>query len=143
MSHDAGQSGGPGVDQDSALGVTLRITQADLPPLRGAARLGEFAVVYRAWRQHQGGGFGDQARHPHAWGVLVYVDGQLARIFSARGLPREFSTLDRLERWLRGQGFAYWWTRNDLEPLGLSAVGWDSEDRDDEALAHVAPGGLP
>lgn len=104
--------------QDLALGVTMTITQADLPYLRAVGRLGEYAVVYRVWREQAGGGFGDQAKNPHTWGVLVYVDGQLARIYSARGAGREWSNLDRLEKWLRSQGFWYWWTRNDLEPLG-------------------------
>lgn len=107
------------MDQDVFLGVALTITQADLPYLREVGRLGEFAVVYRVARCHQGGGFGDQDKHPFAWGVLVYVDGQLARINSARGSGREWNSLDRLERWLRSQGFRYWWTRNDLEPLAL------------------------
>jgi hypothetical protein len=104
--------------QDLALGVTMTISQADLPYLRAIGSLGEYAVVYRVWREQAGGGFGDQAKNPHTWGVLVYVNGQLARIYSARGTGREWSNLDRLEKWLRSQGFWYWWTRNDLEPLG-------------------------
>ena len=99
----------------------MTITQADLPYLRSAARLGEYAVVYRVYRQQLGGGFGDQEKHPFAWGVLAYVDGQVARIYSARGLPREWSDLTRLEKWMRDQGFWYWWMRNDLEPLGENA----------------------
>jgi hypothetical protein len=106
------------MDQDVQLGVTGTASQADIPLLREQARLGEFPVVYRVWRSQQGGGFGDQTRHPYAWGVLVYVDGALCRIISARGSPREWSNLERLERWLRAQGFRYWWMRNDLEPLG-------------------------
>lgn len=116
------------MNQDVSLGVVSAVTQADLAPLRAAGRLGEFAVVYRVERQQQGGGFGDQDRHPCAWGVLVYVDGQLARLYSARGAGREWSSLDRLERWLRDQGFWYWWTRNDLEPLGSGEPGSDEED---------------
>jgi hypothetical protein len=106
------------MDQDVALGVTMTVTQADLPFLRESLRLGEFPVVYRVHRQQQGGGFGDQDKHPYAWGVLVYVDGQLARINSARGAGREWNDLTRIEPWLRSQGFAYWWTRNDLEQIG-------------------------
>ncbi len=123
MEHDVPENS-PAVntmDQDVALGVTMTITQADLPYLRSAARLGEYAVVYRVYRQQLGGGFGDQEKHPFAWGVLAYVDGQVARIYSARGLPREWSDLTRLEKWMRDQGFWYWWMRNDLEPLGENA----------------------
>jgi len=106
------------MDQDVALGVAFAVTQADLPFLRQSLRLGEYPVVYRIHRTQKGGGFGDQAKHPFAWGVLVYVDGQLARINSARGTGREWNDLDKVGVWLRGQGFGYWWTRNDLEPLG-------------------------
>lgn len=111
VGHDA-------ASQDAALGVAMTITQADLEYLRAVGRLGDFAVVYRVWREQAGGGFGDQEKNPQTWGVLVYVDGQLARIYSARGSGREWSNLDRLEKWLRAQGFWCWWTRNDLEPLG-------------------------
>jgi len=106
------------MDQDVALGVELCVTQSELSGLRAAGRLGEYAVVYRCWRHQQGGGFGDQDSRPFAWGVLVYVDARVARINSARGHGREWNSLARLEVWLREQGFWYWWTRNDLEPLG-------------------------
>jgi len=124
------------MNQDVALGVTMSITQADIPFLRTAGRLGEYAVVYRAYRQQMGGGFGDQQKHPFAWGVLVYVDGQVARIYSARGLPREWSDLTRLEKWMRDQGFWYWWMRNDLEALGEGSVSGGEED---EATVDSAP----
>ena len=125
------------MDQDVALGITTTATQADIAPLRAAGRLGEYAVVYRAGRANQGGGFGDQGRHPLTWAVLVYVDGQAARIFSARGNGREWSSLDRLEKWLRDQGFWYWWTRNDLEPLGVAGEP-DIEDLEDTATESLA-----
>ena len=93
-------------------------------------RRGAYPVVYRVHRMQQGGGYGDQERHPFAWGVLVYVDGQLARINSARGAGREWNDLDRVERWLRAQGFSYWWTRNDLEEVGVAiAAGDETSDR--------------
>ena len=121
------------MDQDVALGVAFTVTQADLGLLREDLRLGAYPVVYRVNRMQQGGGFGDQERHPFAWGVLVYVDGQLARINSARGAGREWNDLDRVERWLRVQGFSYWWTRNDLEAVGVGAVNGD------ETSARAAP----
>jgi hypothetical protein len=131
MPQDVGPIYAPdAAQQDLALGVTMTVTQADLAYLRAVGSLGEYAVVYRVWREQAGGGFGDQSKNPHTWGVLVYVDGQLARIYSARGAGREWSNLDRLEKWLRAQGFWYWWTRNDLEPLG----------EDDEPVADVAEG---
>ncbi len=129
------------MDQDVALGVTLTVTQADLAFLRNALRLGEYPVVYRVHRLQKGGGFGDQNRHPFAWGILVYVDEQLARINSARGAGREWNDLDKAEIWLRGQGFSYWWTRNDLEPAGNLPIGDDEST--DKARAQPNEAGLP
>jgi len=135
VGHDA-------ASQDAALGVTMTISQADLEYLRAVGRLGDFAVVYRVWREQAGGGFGDQEKNPQTWGVLVYVDNQLARIYSARGSGREWSNLDRLEKWLRAQGFWYWWTRNDLEPLGEGddVVSSDSDDESPLPAFDSAPG---
>ena len=117
------------MDQDAKLGISGSVTQADLAPLRQSARLGEFAVVYRIERLHQGGGYGDQGKHPLAWAVAVYVDNQLCRVFNARGAGREWNSIDRLCSWLREQGFWYWWTRNDLEPVGSGLA--DLEDMPD------------
>ena len=44
------------MDQDVLLGITDSVTQADLAPLRIAERLGEYALIYRVERVHQGGG---------------------------------------------------------------------------------------
>lgn len=129
------------MDQDVYLGVTTTVTQADLPILREAGRLGEYAVVYRVSRNQLGGGFGDQDKHPFAWGVLVYVDAQLGRVFSARGAGREWNSLDRLERWLRDQGFWYWWTRNDLEPLGVNEAN-EEDEGDTTSLGPLPPRNL-
>ena len=60
------------MDQDVLLGVTTTVTQADIPFLREAGRLGEYAVVYRVSRNQLGGGFGDQDKHPYAWGFRVH-----------------------------------------------------------------------
>ena len=119
----------------------MTVTQADLAALRAAGRLGEYAVVYRVNRNYQGGGFGDQSKHPLTWGVLVYVDNQAARSYSARGKGREWSDLDRLERWMREQGFWYWWTRNDVEPLGTASVEMPEEGEllDAPAQAPLTP----
>lgn len=118
------------MDQDAALGVQMSVTQAELADYRAQTRLGEYAVVFRTNRSLQGGGYGDQNRHPYAWGVIVYVDGVAARLFSARGHAREWASFERLEKWLRAQGFWYWWMRNDLEPLyeGDGDADADSDD---------------
>ena len=97
-------------------GPTVR--QSDLIALRQAWRLIGHPTVARVARAQQGGGFGDQTRHPHAWAVFVQIDGLSTRVTSARGLGREWTSLDRLERWLRGQGFRYWWVANELEAVG-------------------------
>ena len=129
MTHNVGIKGNNvnNMNQDVALGIVGPVTQADLAAIRESGRLGEYAVIYRIQRQHQGGGYGDQDRHPLAWAVAVYVDGQLYRVFNARGAGREWNSLDRLSTWLRHQGFWYWWTRNDLEPLGHAAVEQEPE----------------
>jgi hypothetical protein len=114
------------MSQDVELGIVGSVTQADLAPLRDDARLGEFALVYRIERLHRGGGYGDQDKHPLAWAVAVYVDSQLCRVFNARGAGREWNSIDRLCGWLREQGFWYWWTRNDLEPVGSATT--EAED---------------
>ena len=124
--------------QDVELGITGSVTQADLAPLRVSARLGEFAVVYRVERMHQGGGYGDSDKHPLAWAVAVYVDGQLCRVYNARGSGREWNSIDKLGSWLREQGFWYWWTRNDLEPLG-SAIAEEEDSQEFPSPAFVDP----
>ena len=117
------------MSQDVELGIVGSVTQADLAPLRENARLGEFPLVYRVERQHQGGGYGDQGKHPLAWAVAVYVDNQLCRVYNARGAGREWNSIDKLGGWLREQGFWYWWTRNDLEPVGDAVI--EPEDSND------------
>ena len=97
------------------------VRQSDLDALRRSYRLVGYPTVARVVRSQMGGGFGDQGRHPHAWGVFVQVDGISARVVSARGLAREWTNLDRLERWLRGQGFRYWWLANELDGVGETA----------------------
>ncbi len=126
------------MDQDAKLGISGSVTQADLAPLRESDRLGEFAVVYRIERLHQGGGYGDQGKHPLAWAVAVYVDSQLCRVFNARGAGREWNNIDRLSTWLRDQGFWYWWTRNDLEPVG-SALAESEDSPDSPSPAFIDP----
>ncbi len=127
------------MDQDVALGVTMTITQAELPILRSAGRLREYAVVYRCYRTQDGGGFGNQADHPFAWGVLVYVDDEVARIHSARGLPREWTDLTRLEVWMRDQGFWYWWMRNDLDQLGGYSATEPESEITEESVEDLPP----
>ena len=126
------------MSQDVELGITGSVTQADLAPLRDGGRLGEFAVVYRVERMHQGGGYGDSGKHPLAWAVAVYVDSQLCRVYNARGSGREWNSIDKLGTWLREQGFWYWWTRNDLEPVG-NAMADEEETQDLPSPAFVDP----
>ena len=97
--------------------ATLAVTQAEIPGLVAGYRITAYPVLMRAERQQLGGGFGDQSRHPFTWTVLLQVDGQWARVESVRGATREWGSLDRLERWLRGNGFRYFWLQNDLDPF--------------------------
>ncbi len=102
---------------------TLAVTQAELPGLLAGYRITAYPVIVRAERQRQGGGFGDQTRHPFTWTVLLQIDGQWAQVESARGAVREWSNLDRLERWLRANGFRYFWLQNELDPVEDSEAG--------------------
>ena len=96
------------------VGETVR--QSDLALLLATYRLLGPPTVARVPRLQQGGGYGDQASHPHAWAVFVTVDGLARRVTSARGHGREWSSLDRLERWLRAHGFRHWLVFNELDP---------------------------
>jgi len=129
------------MSQDVALGINGSVTQADLAPLRIAGRLGEHALIYRVERVHQGGGYGDQDKHPMAWAVAVYVDGQLCRVFNARGAGREWNSIDKLSGWLCDQGFWCWWTRNDLEPVGTAIV--EADEHGEIAFDHFPEPPLP
>lgn len=97
---------------------TTSIRQTDIPGLLTAYRITHYPVVVRAPRQVQGGGFGDQIKKPNTWTVYFLVDNQWVYLESARGLRREWSSLDRLESWLREQGFSYFWVRNDIDAVG-------------------------
>lgn len=111
------------LDNDSLeiyLEIAGSITQAELPFVHAQGRMGDYAVAYRIYRSKQGGGFGDRDKHPYAWAILVYVDGIVLRINSARGECREWSNLDRVGQWMMNNGFKYWWTRNDLEAISIA-----------------------
>ncbi len=129
------------MSQDVVLGITGSVTQADLAPLRIAGRLGEYALVYRVERVHQGGGYGDQDKHPVAWAVAVYIDSQLCRVFNARNAGREWNSIVRLASWLRDQGFWCWWTRNDLEAVGTALT--EVEEPGDPTITNFPEPPLP
>lgn len=102
---------------------TASIRQGDLPSLLMAHRITQYPAILRTPRMVQGGGFGDQASRPNAWTVVFLVDGKWSEIKSARGPRREWGSLDRVEAWLRQQGFDSFWVRNELDPTGESASG--------------------
>jgi|GEM_PF-1442999 len=97
---------------------TCVIRQTDIPALLASFRITHYPIVVRTRRLVQGGGFGDQHKNPYTWTVFFLVGTEWAQLESARGLRREWSSLDRLEAWLREQGFAYFWIRNDIDPIG-------------------------
>ncbi len=80
-------------------------------------RITQYPTVVRVRRTIQGGGFGDQDRNPYTWTVFFLVDNLWMSLESARGMPREWSSLDRLEVWLRQKGFAFFWVRNDIDAV--------------------------
>ncbi len=95
----------------------VAIRQNDIATLLATHRISHYPVIARTERQVQGGGFGDQEKNPNTWTVYFLVDNQWAHVESARGHRREWGSLDRLEVWLRDQGFRYFWVRNDLEAV--------------------------
>ena len=92
----------------------LNLKSTEISDLLEAYRVQDI-VVYRTRREYQSGGFGDPSKHPNIWAVAIMTDGQWARIHNARGQGREWSNLDRLEKWLRGQGIIQWKLLNTLD----------------------------
>ena len=101
------------IDLNKAELDSLKSTK--LPGLIQSWRIQEIAV-YRTIRTHQNGGFGNPSNHPHVWSVAAMADGQWLRVHNARGQGREWSNLDRLEKWLREQGISRWQLVNDIDP---------------------------
>ncbi|MDN5786782.1 hypothetical protein [Pseudorhodobacter sp.] len=98
---------------------TISVRQNEIPGLSAAYRINTYPVAVRSWRETEAGGFADPDKFPLTWTVYFMVDGQWAQLLSARGLRREWSSLDRLEKWLRALGFRYFWIRNDIEPADV------------------------
>ena len=93
------------------------IRQNDIPALIDTYRITQYPTVVRVRRTMQGGGFGDQSRNPYTWTVFFLVDDHWVSLESARGMRREWGSLDRLEVWLRSVGFAFFWVRNDIDKV--------------------------
>lgn len=91
------------------------LKQPELLTFRQEFRLQGVPLVRWVPRETQGGGFGKPEDHPFAWGVWVMADGQWRRVVSARGLPREWTSLDRVEAWLRSLGFDSFGVERDAE----------------------------
>lgn len=102
---------------------SFTIRQNELPLLTSEGRIGDYPVAVRTPREVAAGGFADHERHPNTWTVYFLVDGQWALVESARGLRREWSSLDRMEKWLRTFGFRFFWVRNDIEPIEIIEEG--------------------
>ncbi|PVA10950.1 hypothetical protein DC366_03960 [Pelagivirga sediminicola] len=94
------------------------IRQTDIQALVQTYRITQYPAIVRVRRTMQGGGFGDQDRNPFTWTVFFLVDGVWMSLESARGMRREWGSLDKLEVWLRGQGFGFFWVRNDIDAIG-------------------------
>ncbi len=108
---------------DTEPAPTSTIRQGDLPTLMTEERIADYPVAVRTVREVAGGGFANNDRHPNTWTVYFLVDGQWALVESARGLRREWSSLDRLEKWLRSFGFRFFWVRNDIDPVEPTGEG--------------------
>lgn len=95
--------------------VPLELQQAELEAGLASGRITAAPVLHRILRSRLGGGFGDADKRPFGWALVVVLDGQPRRMVSARGGTREWSSLERLERWLLDQGFRSWLAVNELE----------------------------
>ncbi|WP_166434114.1 hypothetical protein [Roseovarius spongiae] len=93
------------------------IRQTEIQPLVAQGLIQDYPVAVRSPREVVGGGFADPTRNPNTWTVYFKIGGEWAQVFSARGLRREWSSLDRLETWLRSMSFRFFWVRNDLDPV--------------------------
>lgn len=96
------------------------IGQGDIPALRAQGRITDLPAAVRALRELEVGGFADAERNPMTWTVYFLVDGQWVCVHSARGRRREWTNLDRLERWLRSMGIRLFYVRNDLDAADQS-----------------------
>ena len=101
----------------------LSLKSTEIPDLFSTWRIQNTAMVFRTKREQQNGGFGNPDRHPNAWAVALLVDGRWARVHNTRDQGREWSNLDRLEKWLRDQGISRWQVVNDIEPVGNRRLG--------------------
>ncbi|MGD2173577.1 MAG: hypothetical protein PVF80_15795 [Gammaproteobacteria bacterium] len=101
----------------------LSVVSTDIPGLFSTWRIPDTALVYRVGRAQQNGGFGNPDKHPHVWAVALLVDGQWARVHNTRDQGREWSNLDRLEKWLREQGITRWHLVNDIDEVGARRLG--------------------
>lgn len=99
------------------------IRQNDIANFATAGLIGDYPVAVRTPRELSAGGFADQDRYPNTWTVYFLVEGEWAQVLSARGLRREWNSLDRLENWLRSMSFNFFWVRNDIESVEPKADG--------------------
>lgn len=90
-----------------------RIRTSEIASLAASYRIQPWPVVMRVPRVVGGGGFADHTRRATSWTVVLMVDGQWREVESTRGLRREWSGLDGVERWLREQGFDVFMVRSD------------------------------
>ena len=102
---------------DNAQVPSRTIRQNDIAGFVAAGLIGDYPVAVRTPRELSAGGFADQNRYPNTWTVYFLVEGEWAQVLSARGLRREWTSLDRLEKWLRSMSFRYFWVRNDIDEI--------------------------
>ena len=112
------------IDEQPPPSRTIR--QNHILPFATDGRIQDYPVAVRSPREVIGGGFADPSKNPNTWTVYFQVDGEWAQVLSARGLRREWGSLDRLEGWLRSMSFRFFWVRNDIdtvEPVGDGPMG--------------------
>lgn len=81
------------------------IEQAEVLARRAEYRIQSVPLLRLMSRATRGGGFGDIEKRPLAWTIWIMTDGLWRRVDSARGHPREWTSLDRAHGWVVEMGF--------------------------------------
>jgi hypothetical protein len=92
------------------------LREIEFKSLATRGRFGQLTVT-RVKRTVRGGGFGNLKKHGQAFALLVDVEGSPHCLVSFRGKRREWSSLDRLDKWLCARGVSGGWQMSE-ETLG-------------------------
>jgi hypothetical protein len=90
----------------------LALREIEFKSLAARGRIQRLTVA-RVKRTVRGGGFGNLKKHTQAFALLVDVDARPHCLVSFRGKRREWSSLDRLDKWLCAHGVPGGWQMSE------------------------------